>query len=63
MVLFGLEFGDPRRDLIPMGLHRVTVTTRVSVLDVGARGLGDQRPQTHVFGFIGQVVELFVDDA
>lgn len=62
MVLFGLEFDDSRGDLVTMSLHRVTVTASVSVLDVGTRGFGDQSPQTHVLGFVGQMMKLFVDD-
>lgn len=63
MVLFGLEFEDSRGHLVPVGLHRVTMTASIAVFDVGSGSLGDQRPQTHVFGFVRQMMELLLDDS
>ena len=63
MVLALLELGDRRDDMGAVLGHRVGMCLRVVVLVGGARRLGDERPQAHVVGFVGELRELFVDDA
>ena len=45
-----------------MAPHRIGVPPRLSVLDVGSRGLRHQGPETLVIGLVGQVAQLLVDD-
>lgn len=46
-----------------MSGHGIGVQSGLPVLDPGTGGLGHESPQPEVLGFVGEMSELFVDDA
>ena len=62
LVLARLEFGDRLANGVPVFQHRVGVATRLAILQIGSRCLGDQGAQAHLLGLVAQVGQLLLDD-
>src|SRR4051794_301544 len=62
LVAAGFEAGDGLHDLGPAPAHGIGVTAGLTVVTVGERGFGHQRPEVGIVGVVTQVDELLVDD-
>ena len=62
LVAAGFEAGDGLHHLGSAAAHGIGVAAGVTMVTVGERGLGHERPKVGIVGVITQVDELLVDD-